>query len=295
MVYNAAMRLRLILPCVVALAGLTSTAAAKSKLQYKVFTGSLEGFLVNATLIYGDKDAVLVDAMFTIGDAQKLAAGIKEQKRTLRTVYITHFHPDHYFGLVVLRKEFPKAKFVARPAAVADIKRTWKDKVAAWKDMYKDAIPDRPIIPDELAGDTIVLEGQKLSIAGELQGDAMDNSYVWVPSLKLVVTGDLVYNQVHPWTAETTPASRKAWAASLDRIAALKPDVVVPGHQKPDAKDDAQSLQFVKDYLAAFDAALAAAKTSEDLQAAMKKKYPDLGLVVILKLGADAAVKGVAK
>jgi glyoxylase-like metal-dependent hydrolase (beta-lactamase superfamily II) len=277
------------LSCVAALVGSASTASAKSKLQYKVFTGSLEGFLVNSTLIYGAKDAVLIDGMFTIGDAKTVAAGIKATKKNLTTVYVTHFHPDHYFGLVVIRKEFPKARIVALPSAVADIKRTWKEKVDQWSGMYKDNIPSEPIIPEELKGDSITLEGEKLQVTGELQGDAMDNSYVWVPALKLVVTGDIVYNGVFPWTAESTPATRKAWKASVDKIAALKPEIVVPGHQKRDAKDDAASLAFMGTYLAAYDDALAASKTSEELQAKVKQKFPDLALVVILKIGADAA------
>jgi hypothetical protein len=42
-----------------------------------------------------------------------------------------------------------------------------------------------------------------------VQGDDAENSYVWIPSLRAVVTGDIVYSGVYVWTAETDPAAHK--------------------------------------------------------------------------------------
>ena len=84
------------------------------------------GFLVDSTLVTGDKDAILIDAQFDRADAHRLVAQILESQKNLTTVYITHSHPDHYFGLEVIHQAFPKAKLVALPATVAEIKKTWK-------------------------------------------------------------------------------------------------------------------------------------------------------------------------
>lgn len=260
------------------------------QLTLEVLTGSPEGFLVNSTLVSGEKDAVLIDAQFTLADAKKVADAITASKKHLTTVYVTHWHPDHYFGFVALKEAFPDAKLVALPATVEEIKATWEGKVKQWQPIYKDAIPAHPAIPEPLDGTSLEIEGQKLEVVGGLQGDDENNSYVWIPTLGAIVTGDLVYDQVYPWTAETNPESRKAWIDSLDKLAALSPKVVVPGHQKPEGAQDGANIQFTKDYLAAYDTALASSKNAPELQAKVKKLYPDAALDIVLKIGAEASL-----
>jgi glyoxylase-like metal-dependent hydrolase (beta-lactamase superfamily II) len=267
----------------------TTSAAAEPKLTTTTFTSSPSGFLVNSTLVAGDRDAVLVDAQFSLADAHRLVGTILDSKKNLTTVYVTHFHPDHYFGLVVIKQAFPRAKFVALPGAVTEIKRTWKGKVKQWGALYGDLVPKQPVLPAALKGTTITLEGQALEIKGPAQGDSADNTYVWIPSTKTLIAGDLVYAGVHPWTAETNPATRKAWIKSLDELAALGPTTVIAGHKDPKLKDDPSAIKATRDYLEVFDSAVASSKTSAELQQKVKAKYGSLQLEIILQLGADAA------
>jgi len=109
--------------------------------------------------------------------------------------------------------------------------------------------------------------------------------------LHTAVVGDIAYDQVFPWTAETTPEQRKAWIASLDKLAALNPALVVPGHQKAEQKQDPATLKFTKDYLVAYDEALSTAKKPADLQAKLKAKYPNAALDIVLKIGSEASFK----
>jgi glyoxylase-like metal-dependent hydrolase (beta-lactamase superfamily II) len=264
--------------------------APPAKLALQVITASPEGFLVNSTLITGTRDAVLIDAAFTRADARRIVAAVRASGKNLTTVYVTHDHPDHYFGLEVIQQAFPNARFVALPGAVAGIERTWQSKVAQWKPLYGDSITSTPVLPAALAGNAITLEGQTLEIVGPVQGDDDVNSFVWIPSLKAVVAGDIVYSGVYVWTAETDTAARRRWAATLDRIAALHPAVVVPGHQQPALGTAPASVAFTKQYLAAFDQALVSASTPEDLQTKMKAQYPSLALDIILKIGSEAAL-----
>ena len=264
-------------------------APAAPKLQLQVITGSPEGFLVNSTLVTGDKEAVLIDSELTLADGKKVADAVAASKKTLTTVFVTHFHPDHYFGFVAVKEAFPNAKLVALPATVEEISKTWEAKVKQWKPLFKDAIPSKPILPEALTGDSLMVDGVKLEIVGGQQGDATNEAYVWIPSLKAVVAGDIVYDDVFPWTAETTPETRKGWAATLDKISGLNPEIVVAGHQKADHKQAPTSIAFTKSYLAAWDEALAASKKPAELQAKIKAKYPDTALDVIVKIGAEAA------
>jgi glyoxylase-like metal-dependent hydrolase (beta-lactamase superfamily II) len=271
-----------------ALAG-APAAHAEPKLTTTVFTGSPAGFLVNSTLVAGDKDAILVDAQFDLADAHRLVATILESKKNLTTVYITHFHPDHYFGLAVVQQAFPSARLVALPAAVDEIKKSWQDKVKQWSPLYGNLVPSQPVLPVALTGNTLTLEGQTLEIHGGVQGDAEDNSYVWIPSIKTVIAGDIVYRGVHAWTRETNAEQRKAWRKTLDEIAQLKPTTVIAGHKDPKQKDDAGGLDATRGYLDTFDAAVASSKTSAEAQRKVKAKYPTAQLDIILQLGADAA------
>ncbi len=268
-----------------------SPALAQSPLDLKVFTSSPTGFMVNSTLVSGAREAVLIDAQFTRADAHRLVATIIESGKQLTTVYVTHAHPDHYFGVEVIRQAFPAARIVALPVALAEIRRTWKGKVDQWKPMYGDNLSASPALPTPLGGNTIMLEGQALEIVGPVAGDDALNSYVWIPSLKAVVAGDIVYSGVHVWTAETNAETRRAWAATLDRIAALNPSVVVAGHQKPELGTSPASLAFTKGYLATFDQALASSKNADELAAKVKERYGDLALDVILTIGAGAQFK----
>lgn len=100
-----------------------------------------------------------------------------------------------------------------------------------------------------------------------------------VPELRLVVSGDVVYNRVHMWLAGSTPESRADWRRALEIIETLGPSTVMAGHRHPDAPDDEASRQTEesRQYLADFEDALEASATPQDLIAKMTEKYPDLG------------------
>ncbi|MBZ5695067.1 MAG: MBL fold metallo-hydrolase [Acidobacteriia bacterium] len=265
-------------------------AAPPTHLHMQVYTSPPEGISVTSTLIYGEKDAILIDAQFRLSDAHRLVALILESKKNLTTVYVTHPHPDHYFGLVVLRQAFPDAKFVALPKVVEGIQASWQNRVNAWKPQYGDNIPSNPIIPDALDGNTLTLEGETLQIFGPLQGDTPgDNSFVWIPSLKAVVGGDVIFSGVHFGFGPALVAQKDEWIKTLDQIASLHPEVVIPGHQVEGAPNDASVLAFMKKYMQDYSAALASSKSADEFKAKVKAQYPKLGTEGLLDLGAASA------
>lgn len=268
---------------------LLSVPALAAPLKVTPLVASPQGFFVTSTLVTGEKEAVLIDAAFTLADAHRAIAAVLDSGKTLTTVYVTHSHPDHYFGLAALKAAFPNAKLVARADTVEEIKKTWKGKVDQWGPMYGANLTTAPVVPDVLTGDSLTLEGEKLQVTGAVQGDDAHNSYVWVPSVKALIGGDTLYNGVHVWTAETKAPNRKAWLATLDKLEKLKPELVISGHQTPDAKTDATTaIAFTRDYLKAFDAAVAGSKTAAEVLEKLKAKYPGAALDVIAKIGSEA-------
>lgn len=260
-----------------------------SNLTLEVFTGSAQAFNVNSAIVYGEKDAVLVDAQFLLSDAHRLAARILEIGKNLTHIYVTHFHPDHYFGLQVMKSAFPQAQIVALPETVEDIKNTFAKKVDQWKPVVGDNIPDQPVIPEAMNHPVIELEGHELNIKGRLQGDTPNNSYVWIPSIKAVITGDIVYNGAFVWTLETNAESRQAWLLTLNELMSLNPEIVVAGHQTPDMSNSPEAIAHTRRYLVAFDEVLSESPTTEQIIANMKSRFPSLStLEIALTLAAKA-------
>jgi len=263
-----------------------TVAIAQSRLQIKVITSAAEGFSVNSVLVSGEKDVILIDPQFLLSEAHRLVATILESKKNLTTVYVTHPHPDHYFGLAVIRQAFPNARLVALPACVAGIRGGWEARWKFWKPTYGNNLPDTgPILPEELQDTTLLLEGENLQIFGGVEGDGPNNSYVWIPSIKAVVAGDIVFSGVH----FVVPKAHQEWVKTLDQIASLNPAVVVPGHQSAGAKNDASTLTFMKTYMEDFDKAVASSKTAEEVKSKVKSMYPNLGMENLLNAGAQAA------
>jgi glyoxylase-like metal-dependent hydrolase (beta-lactamase superfamily II) len=256
-----------------------ATAGAQSKLTLKVHTGRGQvGYDVNSTMIGGERDMVVIDPQFSLSEAHKLAAEILESKKRLVTIYSTHPHPDHLFGLAVLKQAFPEAKIVALPATVNAAKTGWPARQKFWVATYGNNIPGpEPVLPEELAMPVLTLEGEEFPITGGVQGaDGPGNSFVWVPSLRAVITGDIVFDRAYFGVPRNE--ARQNWLKTIDQLAALNPAVVVPGHEGPGATRDMRSIEFMKKYVADWDANVARSKTAAEMRANVQAQYPGLGM-----------------
>jgi glyoxylase-like metal-dependent hydrolase (beta-lactamase superfamily II) len=83
------------------------------------------------------------------------------------------------------------------------------------------------VLPEELSSPMLTLEGEQFPITGGVQGDGPGNSFVYIPSLKAVVAGDTVFD--HVYFGVPRDKAREDWMKTLDQIAALKPEIVIPG------------------------------------------------------------------
>ncbi len=264
----------------------TQTQPEPAPLTLKVINHGPQSFHVNSVLVLGAKDAVLLDAGFTRADALRIAAAVLDSGKRLSTIYVSAADPDYYFGLEVLRQEFPAARIVAAAPTLKKIEAALPSKLKIWGPRLGVNAPRTPVLPEALADNQLMLEGQALEVRG-LDDSLAHRSYVWIPSIKAVVGGVNVFGGLHAWTADTqSEAERSAWVAKLNGMAALQPMTVVPGHMLPGSALDTSSISYTINYLQRFEAEMARSKDAAGLIHSMQAAYPPACLVIALDIGA---------
>jgi len=256
------------------------------KLTLDVFNASENSFGVASVIVSGKTDAILIDAQFTLADAEAVAKKIKDSGKKLTTIYVSHGDPDFYFGLEVFKKYFPDVTTYASPATIEHIKATAQKKLEVWGGRLGKAITSNIVLPQVLQGNSFDLEGEKLEVIG--LDEFPSRTFVWIPSIKAVAGGINVFgNTFNLWMADTqTPEARKNWISVLDKIISLQPEIVIPAHAKEDAAFNLASVKHTKDYILFYEEALKTNKTSEALINAIKAKYPNLTFDIALQIGA---------
>ncbi|MCO4093133.1 MAG: MBL fold metallo-hydrolase [Acidovorax sp.] len=263
-----------------------ASAHAAQPLQIKVYNADSSSFNVNSTLVYGEKEAMVIDAGFTRADALRIAANVLDSGKVLKTIYVSQADPDYYFGVETLKEIFPQADVVTTPAVLEKITAKLAGKLAFWGPKMGSNAPRTPVLPKALSGSSLTVDGQVVEIRGTT-GLLAHRPYAWIPSVKAVVGNIGVFGNLHVWTADTqTVAERSAWMAQLDEMAALQPAVVVPGHMLPGTALDVTAVTYTKGYLQAFEKNAAATRTGAELIDAMKAAYPQAPLGLSLDIGA---------
>lgn len=257
----------------------------------KVFLSSdmNDGFGVTSTIIYGDTDAILVDSQFTLANAHRLVADLMELKRDLKVIYLTHLHPDHYLGLEVIKSVYPNAEVVAYKKAADDINQAYDFKIDYWGNtILKSNGANIKFDVTRLEDEVIYLEGQPINILGILCGDCVDIATLWIPSTRTLVASDLVFSGCHVWVADMrSPEQVNQWLETLDKLEALEPAVVIPGHSSfPALTLSPSAIGFTRQYINDFFKQLPTAADADGLKTAMERIYPGLPVKICLEYSA---------
>src|SRR6201987_947941 len=141
---------------------------------------------ISSTLISGKRDAVLVDTAITVDQNQKLAGWIAGSGKNLTTIYATHGHGDHFFGVNTIQRRFPNARFVASREAISVMREQlsppWLE--AYWKSRFPGQIDPALPIAEELAGGVFQLEGEELVSIPAGHTDTRNTTCLHVPSIR---------------------------------------------------------------------------------------------------------------
>jgi len=234
---------------------------------------------ISSTLIYGSRDAVVVDSFITREQARAQADWVASTGKNLTTIYATHGHGDHFFGTSVLLERFPKAQFVAAPSTVEVMKQqVAPDYVAKfWESRFPNQLPKRLMIADELQTNLIECEGEQLVVVPLNFTDTAGSTCLHVPELDLIAAGDAAYNGVHPRLLESNQnQKRDEWLVALDKMQSLKPRIVVAGHKNPKNDDDApRVIGQTRKYILDFQELAEKNTTAKELYDQMLARYPE--------------------
>ncbi|KAK4504231.1 hypothetical protein PRZ48_005147 [Zasmidium cellare] len=232
------------------------------------------------TLIHTAKSAIVVDTSATVPQTEEFADWIEQTApgKQIKYFFTTHAHPDHFMGFPVLQKRFPGIKAVATSKVLEGI---WPMYTPNWAKLWQGFFPNQvdatkhewEALP---ASNELDLDGHVLKAYDVVQGDSSANSFLHVPSLDLVVAGDLVYGDCYQYLAEANTKEKRAnWIKAVEQIESLKPKIVVPGHKRRSQIDGAYLTEPTKEYIRVFERELEKASSAEELEKRIIELYPE--------------------
>lgn len=255
-------------------------------LSFKVYhSGPKAIFDVTSTIIYGEKDAFLVDAQFQKSKAKELVEEIRKLGKTLKVIYISHFDPDYYFGLSTIHEAFPEAEVLSTAQTAWMISATMDAKLGVWKGALGKDSPEGFIVPTAVKA-LPLLENHEIRIIRN--EDDETHSILYVPSTGTILGGVSLAEGNHPWMADTRGLDElDKWITQVETMKALSPKEVIASHHYGDNPECRPSiLDCTLSYLKDYREALASGKTADAITAIMTDKYPSLGGKDTLTFGA---------
>jgi glyoxylase-like metal-dependent hydrolase (beta-lactamase superfamily II) len=203
---------------------------------------------------------------------------------------VSHFHPDHHFGLQVLKNAFPKAEIVALPSVVQDIIATSSDKIELWAiDRFgPDDIPRKTTIPKPLSEPRMLLEGEEILVSDNWEGDSVNNSVVWIPSIRVACATDVAFHDCNLWPIESNVERRVKWRDSIAQLREFDARIVIPGHcdadkvrfmeevQENESLTYTECIDWSLQYLDNYEEVYNTARTGTEMVESMTRLYPDV-------------------
>src|ERR1700737_4329877 len=183
-------------------------ASSQHSISIKVFTSPDDQFSVNSIIVAGDHEVMLVDAQLTKTSAEKVLQEIKETKKPLSIIYITHEHADHFLGLEVFKEAYPGVGIIASSAVVDRINKIYRGKIDQWQKIFGPGATSHVVAISKFDGNAIQFEGTKIQVLKNIQGDTDKTSMLWIPKQRILITGDVLFNDMHVYTAETEGRAR---------------------------------------------------------------------------------------
>ena len=288
-----------------AAAGTTQIACSTPHLQVDVYRAKPFPIKYNAsislqsspqafTLHNSAREAVLVDAPSLDPDAEDVVKWIEETMpgKTLKYIYVTHGHVDHFGAFPIILRRYPGARLIATAGVIEHMKTqvspdSWNSWLSILPNLTKPSLDGIVALPTN--GRFFLDETEEFRAVSVGEGDTADSTVLHAPSIDLVVTGDVIYGRCYQYLAENlTPELRAQWLVSIERVRALKPKIVIPSHAQDNEGFGITHLEETEKYIKSFNKWIEKAKDWEDLENLARYEYPDRIGEYILRASAQA-------
>src|ERR1700737_2194853 len=186
-------------------------ASGQHGFSIKVFTSPDDQFWNNSVIVEGEHEVMLVDAQVTNTSAEKVLQQVKQTKKPLSIIYVTHEHADHFLGLEVFKEAYPRVRIIATSAVVDRINKVYQEKIDKWKKVLGSGATSHAVAISKFDGNVINFESSKIEVLKNVQGDTDENTMLWIPGQRILIAGDVVVNNMHVYTAETDSKARGKW------------------------------------------------------------------------------------
>ncbi len=253
-------------------------------IEVSTYAATDGGLGVNSHLLMGAREAMLIDTQFLVSEAQRVIEWVKGTGKQLTTIFLTHEHPDHHFGTKTIKAAFPGARVLATAATAEAIAKTAEAKMAQWRPVYGDDIPNEIEHPEPHVGATLEFEGRELSLIELGAGESETGTVLHLPEEKLLLSADFVYHQVFAWIVANHP---DRWVVALRALDALaNVERVLPGHGPPGGR---ALITDMIEYLKAFADIVGGSADAAAAKSALRGRYPRHRLAIMMELSVDDA------
>src|SRR5258708_14642319 len=169
-------------------------AGGQHGFSIKVVTSTDDQFWTNSVIIEGTHEVMLVDAQLTKTNAERVLQEIKETKKPLSIIYITHGHADHFLGLEVFREAYPRVRIIANSAVVGRINKVYQEKIDKWKTILSSGATSHVVAIEKFYDNLIKFDSSRIEVLRHMQGDTDENTMLWIPAQRILIAGDIVIN-----------------------------------------------------------------------------------------------------
>src|SRR5260370_24721979 len=146
---------------------------------------------------------MLVDAQLTKTSAERVLQESKGTKKPLSLIYIPQEHADHFLGLEVFREAYPRVRIIANSSVVDRMNKVYQEKIDKWKTILGPGATSHVDAIEQFDGTFITFGSSQIEILKDIQRDTDENTILWIPGQRILITGDVVFNKIHLNTPET--------------------------------------------------------------------------------------------
>lgn len=239
----------------------------------------------NTGVIIGDDAVMVLDTQATPAMAQDVIRRIREvTDKPIKYVVLTHYHAVRVLGASAYQPEH----IIASHDTLDLIRERGEQDKASEIGRFPRLFRNVETVPAGLTWPTLTFSGKMTLWLGQLEvqllqlgrGHTKGDTVAWLPQQKILFSGDLVEFDATPYAGD---AYFKDWPQTLDNIAALKPEKLVPGRGAALTTPEqvqaglAGTRSFIADVYASVQEGVAAGKdlktVYKDTYAKLKPKY----------------------